>query len=201
MKYDNWQAYYFDKIKEFQSKYINRDEKGKAINTTLPRLEKRLGKVTQMLEHRCDKIQDNKLSKKVRNIYLSKGFPGVDDIRALFEMAGKDDREHLQSIKIYYKKEITISAHIYGLKAAYNAIDEDLSNVKELFISSKDDSKKERPIHGHAENEEWVSKKWNEIRKNKPSDRQADLALQDLYKEKFERIISTTQIQRYTNRA
>lgn len=53
----------------------------------------------------------------------------------------------------------------------------------------------------HQSKEEWVNKTWDKVRKEKKSDRQADLEVQKLYKEKYNGVeISTSTIQRYTGR-
>jgi len=56
------------------------------------------------------------------------------------------------------------------------------------------------PYGQHQSKRDWVQNKWPEIRDKKDSDNQADLEIQKMYKEKFDKKISTSTIQRYTGR-
>lgn len=71
----------------------------------------------------------------------------------------------------------------------------------ESIWESKDEEKERAGYGAHQEREEWVKNEWFKIREKKNSDRKADLALIDAYKEKYNgEIISTSTIQRFTGR-
>ncbi len=156
-----------------------------------------LNDLIQELENRFNDRDDSTRKTVLSGDYHSKGINGSEF--KFVEKVKNDETNKRTSIVFsgwHPKKEIWVKNDVYLATVEWKL----LQQLKEL-TENKGKNNSSSGYGLHQENEEWVKRKWSEIRENKPSDNQADIELIKLYRKEFNGMtISKSQIQRFTGR-